>query len=459
MGYELRQYTPLRSFTAARAELFATLGIDVVIDVGANAGQYGELLRELGFRGRLVSLEPVPTRTPSCGCARSRTATGARSPSRPPTSRASWRSTSRPTRAAPRCCAQRALLRPARLGAAGDAARRRAAARIACPRAARARRAGAPEARRAGLRAPGHRRRGRRARALRLARARAQSRPALRGPGPARRPAAPARRTRVPPRSRWSRSSSTTAGAWWSWTGSSCARPAPADVSQAPAARRRSAAAARARHRRCRSSCAWATSPSAWAVTLLLVRGLGDEGFGRWSTLLAVIGLLSYFGDLGLDRVAVERAAAQPERAPAMAGSAAEPATDARGPGDAGRRRDLPVAVGGLHDARRRAVPRRADPGLGDLRRARGLPAPGAQRRVRRLRGRQRDPVGRAVVADHAGGRRAGRVRGGVRGGVAPDQPRAARARAARHAGELARRRGRWGRCCGSACRSGSAAC
>jgi O-antigen/teichoic acid export membrane protein len=56
-------------------------------------------------------------------------------------------------------------------------------------------------------------------------------------------------------------------------------------------------------------------------VTLLLVRGLGDEGFGRWSTLLAVIGLLSYFGDLGLDRVAVERAAAQPAQAPSWLGA------------------------------------------------------------------------------------------------------------------------------------------
>lgn len=60
MGYEVRQYTPLRSYTAARARLFASLGIDVVVDVGANAGQYGELLRALGFRGRLISLEPVP---------------------------------------------------------------------------------------------------------------------------------------------------------------------------------------------------------------------------------------------------------------------------------------------------------------------------------------------------------------------------------------------------------------
>jgi FkbM family methyltransferase len=57
LGYEVRQYTPLRSFRAARERLLE--GIDVVLDVGANAGQYGEQLRELGFRGRLVSLEPV----------------------------------------------------------------------------------------------------------------------------------------------------------------------------------------------------------------------------------------------------------------------------------------------------------------------------------------------------------------------------------------------------------------
>jgi FkbM family methyltransferase len=57
LGYEVRQYTPLRSFTAARERLLE--GIDVVLDVGANAGQYGEQLRGLGFRGRLVSLEPV----------------------------------------------------------------------------------------------------------------------------------------------------------------------------------------------------------------------------------------------------------------------------------------------------------------------------------------------------------------------------------------------------------------
>lgn len=51
-------------------------------------------------------------------------------------------------------------------------------------------------------------------------------------------------------------------------------------------------------------------------VTLLLVRVLGTDGFGRWSVLLAVLGFLSYFGSLGLAQVAVERAAGAPERAP-----------------------------------------------------------------------------------------------------------------------------------------------
>lgn len=57
MGYEVRQYTPLRSLGAAREALLAE--VDVVLDVGANAGQYGEMLRGIGFTGRLVSLEPV----------------------------------------------------------------------------------------------------------------------------------------------------------------------------------------------------------------------------------------------------------------------------------------------------------------------------------------------------------------------------------------------------------------
>jgi O-antigen/teichoic acid export membrane protein len=57
------------------------------------------------------------------------------------------------------------------------------------------------------------------------------------------------------------------------------------------------------------------------AVTVVLVRTLGDEAFGQWSTLLAIVGILGYFGSLGLDRVAIERAASEPERAPSWVGA------------------------------------------------------------------------------------------------------------------------------------------
>jgi len=56
-------------------------------------------------------------------------------------------------------------------------------------------------------------------------------------------------------------------------------------------------------------------------VTLLLVRALGTDGFGRWSVLLAVLGFVGYFGSLGLAQVTVERAAADPARAPAWFGA------------------------------------------------------------------------------------------------------------------------------------------
>lgn len=41
------------------ARLISSNNIDLVIDVGANVGQFGARLRELGYRGKIVSFEPL----------------------------------------------------------------------------------------------------------------------------------------------------------------------------------------------------------------------------------------------------------------------------------------------------------------------------------------------------------------------------------------------------------------
>jgi FkbM family methyltransferase len=62
-GYDLIRY-PLPDWYLLRAgliELFTALQINCIIDVGANYGQYGDFLRQIGYEGRIVSFEPVST--------------------------------------------------------------------------------------------------------------------------------------------------------------------------------------------------------------------------------------------------------------------------------------------------------------------------------------------------------------------------------------------------------------
>ena len=58
-GLEVRRYHPNNSQHCATQRMLRHLGITLVLDVGANTGQYGEELLAAGYAGRLVSFEPL----------------------------------------------------------------------------------------------------------------------------------------------------------------------------------------------------------------------------------------------------------------------------------------------------------------------------------------------------------------------------------------------------------------
>jgi FkbM family methyltransferase len=58
-GYGLVPYDPLEPPLRARADLLAARGIDAVLDVGANEGQYVADLRRAGWSGPVASFEPL----------------------------------------------------------------------------------------------------------------------------------------------------------------------------------------------------------------------------------------------------------------------------------------------------------------------------------------------------------------------------------------------------------------
>ena len=58
-GISVARYRPHLDPSAVRQTVVVDLGIDVVLDVGANAGQFASQIRRDGFAGRIASFEPL----------------------------------------------------------------------------------------------------------------------------------------------------------------------------------------------------------------------------------------------------------------------------------------------------------------------------------------------------------------------------------------------------------------
>ena len=59
MGLEVHKYSALASPTAQIVCSLKKYGIDLVLDVGANQGQFASGLRDAGYPGRIISFEPL----------------------------------------------------------------------------------------------------------------------------------------------------------------------------------------------------------------------------------------------------------------------------------------------------------------------------------------------------------------------------------------------------------------
>lgn len=59
LGYEIAKFTPTTNALSRRLQLIQHYQIDLLLDVGANVGQFGRGMRRLGYKGRIVSFEPL----------------------------------------------------------------------------------------------------------------------------------------------------------------------------------------------------------------------------------------------------------------------------------------------------------------------------------------------------------------------------------------------------------------
>jgi FkbM family methyltransferase len=59
-GWDMVRYNVYSSYLLSLTRMLAENEVSLVLDVGANEGQYAKSLREGGFRGRIISFEPLP---------------------------------------------------------------------------------------------------------------------------------------------------------------------------------------------------------------------------------------------------------------------------------------------------------------------------------------------------------------------------------------------------------------
>jgi len=59
LGFKLERYLEINDDHAMFIKMLQTFKINSVFDVGANIGQFGVLLREIGYRGKIISFEPL----------------------------------------------------------------------------------------------------------------------------------------------------------------------------------------------------------------------------------------------------------------------------------------------------------------------------------------------------------------------------------------------------------------
>lgn len=59
VGIDIHRYRPEQSEPGRLVAMLASHSIDLILDVGANIGQFSQSLRKAGYQGRIVSFEPL----------------------------------------------------------------------------------------------------------------------------------------------------------------------------------------------------------------------------------------------------------------------------------------------------------------------------------------------------------------------------------------------------------------